>query len=162
MSDIWKPSVTVAAIIERQGKFLLVEEETSDGVRFNQPAGHLDPGESLIAAASREALEETAHEFTPDALIGVYMSRYISSRTKENVTYLRFAFSGQVGAVHDQALDEGIIRALWMSYEELRACEDKHRSPLVMQCVHDYLAGKRSPLSVLYTHPSVTDTDYVG
>ena len=98
MSDIWKPSVTVAAIIERQGKFLLVEEETSDGVRFNQPAGHLDPGESLIAAASREALEETAHEFTPDALIGVYMSRYISSRTNENVTYLRFAFSGQVGA----------------------------------------------------------------
>ncbi len=92
MSDIWKPSVTVAAIIERQGKFLLVEEETSDGVRFNQPAGHLDPGESLIAAASREALEETAHEFTPDALIGVYMSRYISSRTNENVTYLRFAF----------------------------------------------------------------------
>jgi len=138
MSDIWKPSVTVAAIIERQGKFLLVEEETSDGVRFNQPAGHLDPGESLIAAASREALEETAHEFTPDALIGVYMSRYISSRTNENVTYLRFAFSGQVGAAHDQALDEGIIRALWMSYEELRACEDQHRSPLVMQCVHEY------------------------
>ena len=162
MSDIWKPSVTVAAIIERQGKFLLVEEETSDGVRFNQPAGHLDPGESLIAAASREALEETAHEFTPDALIGVYMSRYISSRTNENVTYLRFAFSGHVGAVHDQALDEGIIRALWMSYEELQACEDKHRSPLVMQCVDDYLAGKRSPLSVLYTHPSVAAFHHVS
>jgi len=162
MSDIWKPSVTVAAIIERQGKFLLVEEETSDGVRFNQPAGHLDPGESLIAAASREALEETAHEFTPDALIGVYMSRYISSRTNENVTYLRFAFSGQVGSVHDQALDEGIIRALWMSYEELQACEDKHRSPLVMQCVDDYLAGKRSPLSVLYTHPSVAAFHHVS
>jgi 8-oxo-dGTP pyrophosphatase MutT (NUDIX family) len=162
MSDIWKPSVTVAAIIERQGKFLLVEEETSDGVRFNQPAGHLDPGESLIAAASREALEETAHEFTPDALIGVYMSRYISSRTNENVTYLRFAFSGRVGAVHEQALDEGIIRALWMSYEELQACEDKHRSPLVMQCIDDYLAGKRSPLSVLYTHPSVAAFHHVS
>ncbi len=162
MSDIWKPSVTVAAIIERQGKFLLVEEETSDGVRFNQPAGHLDPGESLISAVSREALEETAHEFTPDALIGVYMSRYVSSRTKENVTYLRFAFSGQVGAKHDQALDEGIIRALWMTVEELRACEDKHRSPLVMQCVDDYLAGQRQPLSLLFTHPSVTGSDYVG
>ena len=162
MSDIWKPSVTVAAIIERQGKFLLVEEETSDGVRFNQPAGHLDPGESLITAVSREALEETAHEFTPDALIGVYMSRYVSSRTKENVTYLRFAFSGPVGTVHDRALDEGIIRALWMTVEEMRACEDKHRSPLVMQCVDDYLAGKRQPLSMLFTHPSVMGSDYVG
>jgi 8-oxo-dGTP pyrophosphatase MutT (NUDIX family) len=91
MSTIWKPSVTVAAIIERDGKFLLVEEETSDGIRFNQPAGHLDPGESLIDAVSREALEETSFSFTPDALIGVYLSRYVSSRTREEVTYLRFA-----------------------------------------------------------------------
>lgn len=162
MSSIWKPSVTVAAIIERQGKFLLVEEETSDGVRFNQPAGHLDPGESLIAAAQRETLEETAHEFTPDALVGVYMSRYISSRTRENVTYLRFAFTGNLGAVHDRPLDDGIIRALWMSYEELRACASMHRSPLVLQCVQDYLAGKRTPLELIYTHPSVTDSDHVG
>lgn len=156
MSIIWKPSVTVAAIIERERHFLLVEEETSDGIRFNQPAGHLDPGESLIQAVSREALEETAHEFVPDALVGVYMSRYLSNRTGEDVTYLRFAFCGRVGAQHDQPLDDGILRAVWMNYDELLACRDKHRSPLVLQCVDDYLAGKRSPLSTIYTHPSVT------
>ncbi len=156
MSTIWKPSVTVAAIIEHDRKFLLVEEETSDGIRFNQPAGHLDPAESLIEAVSREALEETAHEFVPDALVGVYMSRYLSNRSGDDVTYLRFAFSGQVGAQHDRPLDEGILRAVWMSYDELLACREKHRSPLVLQCVDDYLAGKRSPLSIIYTHPSVT------
>jgi 8-oxo-dGTP pyrophosphatase MutT (NUDIX family) len=160
MSDLWKPSVTVAAIIERGGQFLLVEEETSDGIRFNQPAGHLDPAESLVTAVSREALEETAHEFTPDALVGIYMSRYVSTRTREDVTYLRFAFSGQVGAVHDQPLDTGILRAVWMSYEELLATQEMHRSPLVLQCIDDYLSGKRSPLSLLYTHPSVTGWSY--
>ncbi len=153
---IWKPSVTVAAIIEDDRRFLLVEEETSDGIRFNQPAGHLDSGESLIEAVSREALEETAHEFVPQALVGVYMSRYLSNRTGDDVTYLRFAFSGRVGASYDQPLDEGILRAVWMTYDELIACREKHRSPLVLQCVDDYLAGKRSPLSVIYTHPSVT------
>ncbi len=159
MSIIWKPSVTVAAIIERDGKFLLVEEETSDGIRFNQPAGHLDPGESLITAVSREAREETAYDFTPESLIGVYLSRYVSSRTHENVTYLRFAFTGTLGAWHEHALDVGILRVVWMSYAELRACEANHRSPLVLQCVDDYLAGKRSPLSLLSTHPSVTGMD---
>ena len=160
MSTLWKPSVTVAAIIERDGQFLLVEEETSDGIRFNQPAGHLDPGESLIDAVSREALEETAYDFTPEALIGVYMSRYLSNRTGEEVTYLRFAFSGTLGALHDRALDEGILRTVWMSREELQASEASHRSPLVLQCVDDYLQGKRVPLSVLYTHPSVTGHSY--
>ena len=155
MSTLWKPSVTVAAIIERDGKFLLVEEETSDGIRFNQPAGHLDPGESLVEAVSREALEETAFEFTPEALVGVYMSRYVSSRTGEEVTYLRFAFAGKLGAQHDRPLDEGILRTVWMSREALLECQAMHRSPLVLQCVDDYLQGKRSPLSVLYTHPSV-------
>ena len=156
MSIIWKPSVTVAAIIEQDGKFLLVEEETSDGVRFNQPAGHLDPDESLQTAVSREVLEETAYDFTPDSLVGVYMSRYVSSRNNENVTYLRFTFAGTLGTLHDQPLDDGIIRTVWMSYEELLACKDTHRSPLVLQCVDDYLAGKRSPLALLVTHPSVT------
>jgi 8-oxo-dGTP pyrophosphatase MutT (NUDIX family) len=160
MSTIWKPSVTVAAIIERDGKFLLVEEETSDGIRFNQPAGHLDPNESLIDAVSREALEETSFDFTPEALVGVYMSRYVSSRTKEEVTYLRFAFAGSLGAQHDQPLDEGIIRTVWMSRDDLLACQDTHRSPLVLQCVDDYLNGKRSPLSLIYTHPSVSDPSY--
>jgi 8-oxo-dGTP pyrophosphatase MutT (NUDIX family) len=161
MSTIWKPSVTVAAIIERDGKFLLVEEETSDGIRFNQPAGHLDPGESLIDAVSREALEETSFSFTPDALIGVYLSRYVSSRTREEVTYLRFAFTGSLGEQHDRPLDEGIIRTVWMSRDELVACEAAHRSPLVLQCVDDYLRGKRSPLSLIFTHPSVRDHSYV-
>lgn len=155
MSEVWKPSVTVAAVIERDGQFLLVEEETSDGIRFNQPAGHLDPNESLIEAVARETMEETAHEFSPTAMVGMYMSRYISARTNKEVTYLRFAFCGQVGARHDRPLDEGILRAVWMTREEMLACESKHRSPLVMRCVDDYLAGQRAPLSLIYTHPSV-------
>lgn len=154
MSEVWKPSVTVAAIIERDGKFLLVEEETSDGIRFNQPAGHLDPNESLIEAVARETLEEAAHEFVPTALIGMYMSRYISSRTGLEVTYLRFAFSGNLGSEVDRPLDHGILRTVWMTREEMLACEEKHRSPLVLRCVDDYLAGKRAPLSLIYTHPS--------
>lgn len=154
MSDIWKPSVTVAAIIERHGHFLLVEEETSDGIRFNQPAGHLDPNESLSDAAARETLEEAACEFFPTALIGIYMSRYLSSRTAQEVTYLRFAFTGTLGRTFDQPLDEGILRTVWMTRDEMLACEDKHRSPLVLRCVDDYLSGRRTPLSVLYTHPS--------
>jgi 8-oxo-dGTP pyrophosphatase MutT (NUDIX family) len=154
MTDIWKPSVTVAAIIERDGRFLLVEEETSDGICFNQPAGHLDPDESLEQAVVRETLEETAHDFSPTALVGMYMSRYVSSRTSLEVTYLRFAFTGQLGAVHDRPLDQGILRTVWMSYAELIACQHRHRSPLVLKCVEDYLKGQRAPLSLLYTHPT--------
>lgn len=160
MSIIWKPSVTVAAIIERDGKFLLVEEETSDGIRFNQPAGHLDPGESLTEAVSRETLEETSFSFTPEALVGVYLSRFVSERTKEEVTYLRFAFTGTLGEQHDEPLDVGIIRTVWMTRDELLACQATHRSPLVLQCVDDHLQGKRSPLSLIYTHPSIRDQSY--
>jgi len=155
MPDIWKPSVTVAAVAERNGHFLLVEEETSEGIRFNQPAGHLDPHESLEEAVVRETLEETAHDFTPTALVGMYMSRYVSARTGHDVTYLSFTFCGEVGAKHDQPLDVGILRAVWMSYDELVATREKHRSPSVLQRVDDYLAGKRAPLSLLITHPSV-------
>jgi 8-oxo-dGTP pyrophosphatase MutT (NUDIX family) len=156
MPNVWKPSVTVASIIERNGRFLLVEEETSDGIRFNQPAGHLDPNETLPQAVTRETLEETAYDFTPTALVGVYMSRYISSRTALDVTYLRFAFAGELGALHDRPLDTGILRTVWMTYGELLECQDKHRSPLVLQCVQDYLDGKRAPLSTLHADPSVT------
>ncbi len=155
-SHIWKPSVTVAAIIERDGRFLLVEEETSDGIRFNQPAGHLDPQESLEQAVARETLEEAAHDFTATALVGMYMARYLSSRTGQEVTYLRFAFAGELGAAHDRPLDEGILRTVWMTREEMLACQERHRSSLVLRCVDDYLAGKRAPLSLLYTHPDVT------
>lgn len=158
MSTIWKPSVTVAAIIARSfedtHQFLMVEEETAEGVRLNQPAGHLDPNESLQQAVIRETLEETAHDFVPTALLGSYLSRYVSPATGEEVTYLRFGFTGELGQQHDQKLDHGILRTLWMSYEEIVASQDRHRSPLVMQCVEDYLQGKRAPLSLLFTHPS--------
>ncbi|MES2322459.1 MAG: NUDIX hydrolase [Pseudomonadota bacterium] len=155
MPHIWKPSVTVAAIIERDGQFLLIEEETSDGVRINQPAGHLDPLETLEQAVVREVMEETAHDFIPHALVGMYMSRYASPRRGTDVTYLRFTFCGAPGAEHDQPLDHGIIRTLWMTRDEMAACQERHRSPIVLQCVDDYLAGKRAPLELLHTHPSV-------
>lgn len=155
MPHIWKPSVTVAAIIERAGRFLLIEEETSEGVRLNQPAGHLDPHESLQQAVVREVMEETAHEFTPHALVGMYMSRYRSPRRAQDVTYLRFAFCGEAGAVHERPLDHGIIRTLWMTRDELAACPERHRSPLILQCVDDYLAGRRTALNLLHTHSSV-------
>ena len=113
------------------------------------------PHESLEQAVIRETLEETAHDFTPTALIGMYMSRYVSARTGHDVTYLSFSFCGEVGAKHDQPLDDGILRAIWMSYDEIVACKDKHRSPSVLARVDDYLAGKRSPLSLLQTDPSV-------
>ncbi len=146
MDRIWKPNVTVAALIERDGRFLLVEEETGDGIRFNQPAGHLDEGESLVAACAREALEETAHVFEPTALVGVYQW----PRPQGDVTYLRFAFAGTLGA-HEAArpLDAGILRAVWMTVEEIEACAGRHRSPLVLQCVRDWLAGRRYPLELI-------------
>lgn len=155
MTHIWKPSVTVAAIIEREGHFLLIEEETSEGIRLNQPAGHLDPYESLEQAVIREVLEETAHDFTPHALVGMYMSRYMSRSRGTDVTYLRFTFCGQAGQEYDRPLDDGILRTLWMTREEIAACPERHRSPILLRCVDDYLAGKRMPLELLHTHPSV-------
>jgi len=145
---IWKPNVTVAAVIERDGKFLLVEEETSQGVRFNQPAGHLEANESLPAGVAREVLEESAYSFTPEHLLGVYRWHAPESDT----TYLRFAFTGAITG-HDAArkLDTGIIRAVWLTPGEIRALQERHRSPLVLRCVEDYLAGKRYPLELI-TH----------
>ena len=157
MPEIWKPSVTVAAIIERNDLFFMIEEETSDGLRINQPAGHLDPDESLIDAVIRETREETAHDFTPTFLVGTYLSRYMSARRGYPVTYLRFAIAGDLGQAHDQPLDEGIVRTMWMSYDEIVATQDRHRSPLILQCINDYRAGVRAPLSFLYTHSSVTE-----
>jgi 8-oxo-dGTP pyrophosphatase MutT (NUDIX family) len=155
MPNIWKPSVTVAAVIERDGHFLLIEEETSEGVRLNQPAGHLDPNESLEQAVVREVLEETAYEFMPTALVGMYMSRYCSRRRGTDVTYLRFTFCGTPGEQLDRPLDHGIIRTLWMTRDEIAATEARHRSPIVLRCVDDYLAGKRAPLDLMHTHLSV-------
>lgn len=143
---IWKPNVTVAAIIEQDGRFLLVEEHTSLGIRFNQPAGHLEQGESLLAAVARETLEETAYEFEPQHLVGIY--RW--SAPLSDITYLRFAFAGRTLAHYpERALDEGIIRAVWMTPQEISASQAQHRSPLVLRCVEDYLSGKRYPLDLL-------------
>lgn len=157
MDKRWKPNVTVAAVIERDGRFLLVEEETADGLRLNNPAGHLDPGESPADGCAREALEETAHLFRPTALVGIYLSRTRRSATGEDVTYLRLAFCGELGARDPaRALDHGIVRTLWLTPDEIRASAGRHRSPLVMRGVDDYLAGIRHPLSAIYTDPSVT------
>jgi len=157
----WRPSATVAAVIEHQGKFLLVEEHTPEGLRLNNPAGHLDPGESPVQACVRETLEETAYAFTPEALVGVYLSRFerppSATRPKgEDITYLRFAFCGSLGALEQgRRLDYGIVRTLWLSPDELRASRALHRSPLVLQCMEDYLAGKRYPLELLTTDATI-------
>ena len=144
--EIWRPSVTVAAIIERDGKFLLVEED-ADGERvFNQPAGHWEQGETLIEACAREVLEESAWRFQPRNLTGMYRSR----SPRNVITYLRFAFCGEVlGFEQGRKLDRDIVRALWLAPEEIRALQARHRSPLVMRCVEDYLAGKRYPLDLI-------------
>lgn len=143
---IWKPNVTVAALMEDRGRFLMVEEETSAGLRLNQPAGHLEEGESLVEACAREAMEETAHPFVPGALVGVYQWR----RPDGEVTYLRFAFAGDSGEqIAGRALDDGIVRAIWMSAAEIEASRERHRSPLVWACVQDWLAGTRLPLAVI-------------
>lgn len=143
---VWKPNVTVAAVAERDGRFLLVEEHTDRGLLLNQPAGHLEVDESIVAAVVRETLEETAWEFAPEYLIGVYRWRPAGNE----VTYIRFAFSGRVGTHHaDRPLDTGITRAFWLSPDEIRAGRDRHRSPLVVRCMEDYLAGIRAPLDLL-------------
>ncbi|MCX7627762.1 MAG: NUDIX hydrolase [Methylophilaceae bacterium] len=144
----WKPHVTVAAVIEHEGRFLLVEEETPDGIRLNQPAGHLEKDETLIEGVCREVWEETAYRFEPHGLLGVYHWRH----PQQKLTYLRFAFVGEVTG-HDPArpLDVGILRTVWLSPAEIRAAQDRHRSPQVLKCVEHYLAGQRFPLSMV-TH----------
>ena len=142
---VWKPSATVAAVVERDGKFLLVEELQEGRRVFNQPAGHLDPEETLIAACSREVLEETAHRFVPDALVGIYRWHYPPA----DVTFLRFCFSGKILGVDNSPLDKDILGLHWLSAREIKDRAREHRSPLVQQCVDDYLAGCKFPLTVL-------------
>ena len=155
MYEQWKPAVVVAAVVEKDGRFLLVEENTPEGVRYNQPAGHLDPGETLLEAVMRETLEETAHAFTPTDLLGMYLMRFETAEGDEVRTYLRVAFVGMLGEQFDQPLDQDIRRIVWMTRDEIAACRDMHRSPLLMQCVDDYLQGRRAPLSLLSTHVAV-------
>ncbi len=163
MSPRWKPNVTVAAVIEQHGRFLLVEEDTRDGLRLNTPAGHLDPGEGLVDACRREVREEAAYDFTPTALVGIYLNRFQPTPgptpTQEDITYLRFTFCGQLGTHYPtQALDTGIVRTVWLSLSELQASQARHRSPIVLQCVQDYLAGQRHSLQALTVDPSVYRT----
>jgi 8-oxo-dGTP pyrophosphatase MutT (NUDIX family) len=144
---IWKPHVTVAAVVQRDGKFLLVEEETDIGLAFNQPAGHLEADEALVDAVVRETLEETAYRFMPTHLIGIYRWTH---PTKEETTYLRFAFGGELrGFEADRRLDDGIVAARWLTLDEVRATQARHRSPLILRCIEDHLAGKRYPLEIL-------------
>lgn len=152
----WKPNVTVAAVVRQDDRFLLVEEEVAEGVRLNNPAGHLEPGESLLEAVIRETLEETAYRFEPHSLVGVYMNRSWSGALREDVTWMRFAFEGRVHD-HDpsRALDSGILRAVWLTLEEVRAERHRHRSPMVMRTIEDSLAGRRFPLDLVHVDPSV-------
>ena len=152
----WKPSVTVAAVIEHEGRYLLVEEHTPEGLRLNNPAGHLEPGESPLQAVVREALEETGRRFEPQALLGVYLSRFMRPATGDDVTYLRLAFCGRVGEpMPGHALDAEIVRTLWLTPPQIAAERERHRSPLLMRCIDDHLAGRRYPLELLVTDPSV-------
>ncbi|MEJ6007959.1 NUDIX hydrolase [Paucibacter sp. AS339] len=155
-TERWKPAVTVAAVIEERGRFLLVEEETPEGLQLNNPAGHLDAGESPLEAVVREALEETARTFVPETLLGIYMARFVRPTRLEDVTYLRLAFSGTVGEeIAGRSLDQGIVRTVWMTIDEIRASSARHRSPLVLRCIEDHLAGQRLPLSALHIDPSL-------
>jgi 8-oxo-dGTP pyrophosphatase MutT (NUDIX family) len=148
----WKPNVTVAAVIERDGRYLLVEEASSRGPVLNNPAGHLDAGESLVEAVVREVFEETACRFTPEHLVGVYL---VASEHSD-ITYLRFAFTGAIGEPEPgRVLDEAILRTLWLRPDEIAAQATRHRSPLLARCIADHHAGRRYPLDLLCADPSV-------
>ncbi|KQV50575.1 NUDIX hydrolase [Pelomonas sp. Root1217] len=162
-TDRFRPSVTVAAVIAREGRYLLVEEETPEGLRLNNPAGHLEMGESPVEAVVREALEETMRAFVPEAFLGVYLARFVRPVRLEDVTYVRLAFSGSVGEeIAGRTLDEGIRRTLWLSLDEIRASQDRHRSPLVLACIEDHAAGRRLPLDSVSSDPSLADPRRLG
>jgi len=144
--SVWTPHLTVAAVIEADGRFLIVRERADGAYVYNQPAGHLEPGEPLVEAVVREVLEETHRHFEPDAVIGVY--RWIHPVNGE--THVRVAFSGRVtGRAPDMPADEAVIQADWWRYADLRAVEHELRSPMVMRCLDDYRAGHRYPLELL-------------
>ena len=145
-AELWKPNTVVAAVLEREGRFLLVEEEDQGRLVYNQPAGHLDPGETLQQAVCRETLEESAWHIEPAGLVGIYLIEPAGI----DRTYLRFCFHGRLLS-HEptRTLDKEIVRTVWLTRDELAAEAHKHRSPLVLRCVDDYLAGRRYPLSLI-------------
>lgn len=143
---VWTPRVTVAAVVENDGRYLLVEELADHAVVLNQPAGHLDPDESLVDAVIREVREETGRDFVPEAVTGVYLWTHPGGDT-----YLRVAFCGTVGErLSGAMLDTGIIDAHWLSLEAIEQRRPQHRSPLVMRCINDHRAGVRHPLELLH------------
>jgi 8-oxo-dGTP pyrophosphatase MutT (NUDIX family) len=147
----WQPDVTVATIVVDAGRLLCVEERVNGRAVINQPAGHLEPDESLLDAALRETREETGWDVKLTAFVGAYQWKAPPrDGESENRHYLRFAFAAEP-VRHDptRTLDEGILRALWMTPAELMAAREQHRSPLVWQVVEDYLGGRRHPLSLL-------------
>lgn len=149
MSEIWRPYIVVSAVIEKEGRFLLVEERESNGVlTLNQPGGLLEAGESLEHAVIRETLEESAYEFCPAGFLGTYHLNY-RMEDGADISYIRFAFTGTVGTLHNQPLDPDIVRTVWMTCDEIKASQERHRSILVMQCIDDYLSGQSGPLSLI-------------
>ena len=169
----WKPNVTVAAVIDRifadgDRRFLLVEELTRDGLKLNNPAGHLEIGESPEDACRREVQEETAFAFAPAALVGIYLARFAqqavastedsaaAASPPSDITSVRFAFCGDLGAFAEgQPLDRGIVRTVWMTLDEIRASRSRHRTSMLLRCVEDFIAGQRMPLSLVHTDASV-------
>jgi len=145
---IWTPHVTVAAVVEHEGRYLLAEEYVGGTPVLNQPAGHWEQHETLIEGARRETLEETGYDFRPTALVGIYRWPHPA----KGITYLRFAFAGEIiGFDPTRPLDANIVRTVWLTPEEIRAQARQHRSPLVGRCVEDHLAGRRYSLELL-TH----------
>jgi 8-oxo-dGTP pyrophosphatase MutT (NUDIX family) len=159
----WTPTVTVAAVIahaDHPDRYLLVEEDTPEGLRLNNPAGHLEPGETPLEAVVREALEETACDFAPRHFLGAFMGRFqreaSAERAAEDITYLRLAYAGTVGEPWPgRALDTPIVRTLWLSVDELRASRARHRSPLVWACIEAHQAGRLHPLDAVITDPTL-------
>jgi 8-oxo-dGTP pyrophosphatase MutT (NUDIX family) len=145
-TEIWRPHVTVACVVADGDRYLMVEEEVSGRLAYNQPAGHLDDGESLLAAAMRETLEETGWTVALQHLIGVHQWR----STEHGDAVIRFSFAAR-GMSHDPArpLDTGIRRALWLTRAEIAALSDRLRSPLVLLSIDAWLAGQRLPLDIL-------------
>lgn len=145
----WHPHATVAVVVEKEGKFLLVEEESSGQVVFNQPAGHIEENETFIEAASRETLEESAWHVEPKYLIGFYVYKSGSN----NTTYHRACYYAEaIRHEADLKLDQGIIRAVWLSRDEIAALGDRLRSPMVLKCIDDYLAGNQYPLELIHEY----------
>jgi 8-oxo-dGTP pyrophosphatase MutT (NUDIX family) len=142
----WQPDVTVATVVVRDGRLLMVEETVQGKLVLNQPAGHLEPDESVLEAAVRETLEETAWQVEIEAFIGAY--QWKAPETGRH--YLRFAFAAKALAhTADRTLDDGIVQAIWLTPAELKAQSARHRSPLVWRVAEDFLSGQRHPLSLL-------------